>query len=136
MFEYSANGDDPVPVELNKVVVPVLLTERPDDRIVAFTPSPGERVYSPVRVTDKARVWEGTLHYRIRDQRGAEIANGFTTAQNDGDEQDLFRGSYSVDIPFRVRTAQSGTIELYEPNMADEGPRELFLLRVPVVLAR
>jgi hypothetical protein len=136
VFWYSPKGDDPVPVEMDKVTVPVMLTARPQDGIAVFGPEPGERVYSPTRVTGKARVFEGTLFYRILDQNGTEIGNGMTTAENDGDEQDLFRGSFSVDITFKVRTVQPGTIELYEPNMSDEGPRELYLVKVPVILGR
>jgi hypothetical protein len=93
-------------------------------------------VFSPVRVTGKARVFEGNVLYRVRDQRGKEIATGHTTAANDGDDQDPFRGSFTVDIRYRVSKSQPGTIELWEPNMADEGPRELFLVKVPVILDR
>jgi hypothetical protein len=136
VFEYSAKGDDPVPTELNKVIVPVQLTARTQDRIAVFAPSPGQLVFSPVRITGKARVFEGTVFYRIRDQRGTEIATGRTTAVNDGDEHDAFRGSFTVDVPFRVRALQPGTIELYEANMSDDGPRELSLVTVPVRLYR
>jgi hypothetical protein len=136
VFEYSAKGDDPVPAELSKVIVPVQLTARTQDRIAVFAPTAGQRVFSPVRLTGKARVFEGTVHYRIRDQRGTEIATGRTTAVNDGDEQDIFRGTFTVDVPFKVRTRQPGTIELYEANMSDEGPRELSLVKVPVSLSR
>jgi hypothetical protein len=136
VFWYSPKGDDPVPVEMDKVTVPVFLTARPQDGIVVFGPETGERVYSPVRVTGKARAFEGTLFYRIRDQHGTEIVNGMTTAENDGDEQDPFRGSFAVDIKFKVRAVQPGRIELWEPNMSDEGPRELYLVTVPVILAR
>jgi hypothetical protein len=136
VFEYSAKGDDPVPEEVKKVTVPVQLTARSSDRIAVFSPEAGSTQVSPLRLTGKARAWEGTVRYRVRGESGAELAAGFTTALNDGDPSDIFRGSFQLEVPFKVERTQPGTVELWEPNMSDEGPRELSLVKVPVVLHR
>lgn len=114
-----------------KVAAPVTLAAA---EIVVVNPETGKAVTNPIKARVTARVFEGTLFYRIRDQDGNEIATGRATAVNDGDESDPFRGTASFDAPFTVAEAQPGTFEVWEPNMADEGPRELFLVRVPVIL--
>ncbi|HET9518809.1 MAG TPA: Gmad2 immunoglobulin-like domain-containing protein, partial [Actinoplanes sp.] len=96
VFELSAKGDDPTPVEVSKVTVPVQLTARSTDGIAAFSPAAGTTVFSPLRLAGKARVHEGTVYYRIRNKAGVELADGFTTAVNDGDPSDIFRGSFEA----------------------------------------
>ncbi|MGC5051617.1 Gmad2 immunoglobulin-like domain-containing protein [Micromonospora sp. DT48] len=145
-----AAAPDPVVGRLREAQVVYTLTQFPTVRQVAFgtatptdradyadllppivvtSPTIGDRVTSPVTVTGSADVFEATVNVRVLDATGRQLATAFTTATCGTG----CRGSYRVNVRYRLSRDQSGTIEVYEVS-ADDGSRTK-TVAVPVTLA-
>lgn len=98
--------------------------------IVVTQPVPGQRVTSPVTVAGTANVFEANVTVEVLDARGAVVGKTFTTATCGTG----CRGSYSVDVTFRVQKEQQGTVVVHDDDAAGTGkpPHEV---RIPVTLA-
>ncbi|MGW0218951.1 Gmad2 immunoglobulin-like domain-containing protein [Micromonospora chokoriensis] len=97
--------------------------------IVVTGPTAGERVTTPLVVTGTADVFEATVSVRVLDSAGREVATGFGTASCGSG----CRGGYRVQVGWRTRQEQKGTIEVYEVSARD-GSR-INTTSVPVILA-
>ena len=97
--------------------------------IVVLGPAAGSEVSSPALVYGSANVFEANVTVRILGENGQELARTFTTATCGSG----CRGTFSLQVPFTVSTAQSGTIVVHDDDAAGTGspPHEV---RVPVRL--
>jgi hypothetical protein len=99
-----------------------------DPAIVVRAPAEGDEVVSPVRIAGTADVFEANVSVRIVDERGVEIAAGFTTATCGSG----CRGRFSTELFFVTEDRQNGAVEVFEAS-AEDGS-ELNLVSIPVVL--
>jgi len=97
--------------------------------IAVDSPSIGQQVSSPVRVSGTANVFEGTVNVRILDANGHELARAFTTATCGTG----CRGDYSVSVRFHVDHQQPGTVEVLDYSAKDGTPENV--VSIPVILA-
>ena len=102
----TVNGETRAEVE---DFVPVILVEHP---------TPDEEVSSPLHVTGNANTYEATVEYELKDAGGTVIAKGFTTATSGSGT----RGTFEFTVPFKVDSAQDGTLVVYETS-AENGSR-------------
>jgi hypothetical protein len=81
-------------------------------------------------VSGEANVFEANVTVEILDAKGAVVGRTFTTATCGTG----CRGSYSVDVAYKVDEEQPGTIVVHDDDAAGTGkpPHEV---RVPVTLA-
>ncbi len=96
--------------------------------IAVDSPSIGQQVSSPVRVSGTANVFEGTVNVRILDANGHELARAFTTATCGTG----CRGDYSVSVRFHVDRQQAGTVEVLDYSAKDGTPENV--VSIPVIL--
>ena len=96
--------------------------------IVVKQPASGDEVASPVTISGTADVFEATVHVRILDSGGLEVAARFTTATCGSG----CRGEFSTELSFFVEQTQDGTIEVFEQS-AEDGSA-INVVTVPVVL--
>jgi hypothetical protein len=98
--------------------------------IVVDKPATDAPVTSPVTVSGEANVFEANVTVEILDAKGAVVGRTFTTATCGTG----CRGSYSVDVAYKVDEEQPGTIVVHDDDAAGTGkpPHEV---RVPVTLA-
>jgi hypothetical protein len=109
---------------------PGTTTEEDLPAIVVEAPERGQTVASPVSVSGSADVFEANVTVRVVDAGGRELAETFTTATCGSG----CRGDFSVSVPFRVQTAQAGTIVVHDDDAAGTG-RPPHMVRIPVSLA-
>jgi type II secretory pathway pseudopilin PulG len=83
--------------------------------IVLRSPKSGDTVTSPVKISGRASVFEGTLSLRIKDANGNVIAEDFTTATLGAPEW----GDFDTNLNYSVSSSQSGTIEVYTISAKD-----------------
>jgi spore germination protein GerM len=97
--------------------------------ITVDKPAPDTRVTSPVTVSGTANVFEANVTVEILNAQGDVVGKTFTTATCGTG----CRGSYSVQVSFKVAKEQPGTIVVHDDDAAGTGkpPHEV---RVPVTL--
>ncbi|CFX43417.1 GerMN domain [Syntrophomonas zehnderi OL-4] len=79
------------------------------------SPTPGQTVSNPVEIKGTARVFEATISYRIVDDQGKELAEGFTTASAGAPD----RGEFSTKAGFQTSGPGKGKIEVFWQSMKD-----------------
>lgn len=89
-------------------------TPLPANIVIEF-PKPGAFVENPVRVTGKARVFEATFAYRVKDETGI-IYEGFgmTTGPSVPDY-----GNFDFKVSLPAGTSRDVTIEVFEHSAKD-----------------
>ncbi len=97
------------------------------DRIRVFEPKMGAEIRSPFVLRGEARVFEGTVRYRIIDEQNEILVDSFTTAI--ADEIGQF-GAFQEQVEFEDTHAQNGKIEVFEES-AEDG-REVGMVIIPV----
>jgi germination protein M len=120
---FSGEGivlDEPVTREDYEDLLPIITVD---------SPSAGAAVSSPVRVSGTANVFEANVTVRVLGADGRELARTFTTASCGSG----CWGTYSVDVPFEVAAAESGTI-VVEDDDADGDGRPSHAVRIRVGL--
>lgn len=90
------------------------------------SPVPGQVVAPPLVITGSASVFEATVHARLRDEHGREIAQGFATAA----EGAPGRGDFVLALDFPAGTPGKGQVEVFWPSPADG--REIHKVIIPV----
>lgn len=95
--------------------------------IVVETPTAGQRVTSPVRISGTANVFEATVSIEILV--GDETAAAAFTTATCGTG---CRGTYSKNVAFQVPQETQGLIRVFESSAQDGSP--LHVVSVPVVL--
>ena len=103
-------------------------TDSANPAIVVKQPASGGEVASPVTISGTADVFEATVHLRILDSGGLEVAARFTTATCGSG----CRGEFSTQLSYFVEETQDGTIEVFEMSAEDGSP--INVVTVPVVL--
>ena len=98
--------------------------------IVVEEPHAGAAIVSPVTVSGTANVFEANVTVRIVGEGGRELAHTFTTATCGSG----CRGAFSVDVPFEVARAQTGTVLVHDDDAAGTGSPP-HVVRVPVRLS-
>jgi hypothetical protein len=96
--------------------------------IVVDSPLSGATVTSPIEVTGTADVFEATVSYRLLDEGGRRIAQGFTNATCGTG----CRGSFEVSVDYQVDQDQNGTLEVFEESAKDGRPTNV--VSIPVTL--
>lgn len=97
------------------------------DRIRVMEPKIGAEIRSPFVLRGEARVFEGTVRYRIIDEQNEVLADSFTTAI--ADEIGQF-GPFQEQVEFEDTHAQNGKIEVFEESAEDGG--EVGMVIIPV----
>jgi spore germination protein GerM len=98
--------------------------------IVVGKPTSGDQVTSPMTVSGTADVFEANVTVEVLDAADKTVGHEFTTASCGTG----CRGSFSVDVPFKVARKQQGTIVVHDDDAADTGTPP-HSVRIPVTLA-
>jgi hypothetical protein len=103
------------------------VTQSESQNIRISLPQPGQRVGTPIVISGEARVFENTVNYRLKDENGEVVAEGYTTAQSAtvGEYGD-FRG----ELTYMSESDGKGTIEIFSIS-ADTGA-EIDMVVIPV----
>jgi hypothetical protein len=96
--------------------------------IVVASPTIGETVSTPVRISGTADVFEATVSLRILDAGGNEIASGTTSATCGTG----CRGTYSATLEYHVDHDQTGMVEVFEASAENGQP--VNVVDIPVTL--
>jgi immunoglobulin-like protein involved in spore germination len=83
--------------------------------ILVETPTFGETVNSPLRVTGTANTFEATFQYELKDAAAKVIAKHFVTATSGNGT----RGTFDFTARFNVHQGQNGALVVYEISAAD-----------------
>jgi len=97
------------------------------ENIKVYAPEQGASITSPVTISGEARVFEGTVNYRILDENGTVIGEGFTTAA--ATDVGLF-GPYTVAAVFSPPLTPVGRIEVFNYSARDGSVENLVTVRV------
>ena len=100
-----------------------------DSNVIVTTPLSNNQISSPVKIEGRARVFEGTVLYRIKDVWNKVIAEGFTTANMGAPEW----GFYSAEASFEMPASSKGWVEVYTQSAKDGSDQNL--IRLPVIFA-
>jgi hypothetical protein len=83
-------------------------------------------ITSPVKISGNARVFEATVSYRIKDDNGNMLAQGFATAT----EGAPGRGDFTGELAFKPAGPGKGQIEVFEVSMKDGSDRNKVIIPV------
>lgn len=103
--------------------------EELDAPIVVDSPTHGQPVSSPFRVSGSANVFEANVTLVLLDEEGKELVRTFTTATCGTG----CRGEFSTQLRFKVAAAQMGTL-LVQDDDADGDGRPSHSVEIPVQL--
>lgn len=90
-------------------------------------PQPDSIVTSPMLIKGEARVFEGTVQFRLKDAEGNIIAEKFSTAQ--AEEAGEF-GAFGELLLFDEVSAETGTLDVYWQS--PENGSEQDLISIPI----
>jgi hypothetical protein len=102
--------------------------EEQTPQILIESPLPGDTVSSPIRLRGTANVFEATVSIEVRDETGAVVYEGFTTATSGTGT----RGTFDTTVPLPDR---KGPIEIVAYEASAEDGRPLHVTKVPVMLS-
>ncbi|PIR87024.1 MAG: hypothetical protein COU11_02225 [Candidatus Harrisonbacteria bacterium CG10_big_fil_rev_8_21_14_0_10_49_15] len=120
-----------VPVEDPADEEPLLPSVSANGNMKVWWPWPGVEVMRPLRILGEARVFENALSYRVRNNSGEIIAEGFTTAS----APDIGQfGPFVVSVPYEAQAELAGTVEVFAHSAKDGSVIEL--VSIPVKLAQ
>jgi hypothetical protein len=97
--------------------------------IVVDKPATGDHVTSPVTVSGTANVFEANVTVEVLDSKGNAVGKTFTTASCGTG----CRGTYSVEVTYKVAKEQPGTIVVHDDDAAGTGAPP-HSVRIPVTL--
>lgn len=89
-------------------------------------PVKNQIIASPVKISGNARVFEATVSFRLKDEKGNTLAQGFATAA----EGAPGRGDFSGELAFTPAGPGKGQIEVFEVSMKDGSDRNKVLIPV------
>jgi germination protein M len=111
--------DPPVSRSDYEGVTPAILVE---------SPTVGDRVSSPMRITGTANVFEATLQVNIVDWDGLIIAEEMVTATSGSGT----RGTFDVTVPFDVERSQRGALIAFTYSAKDGSQQDV--VEIPLEL--
>ena len=103
--------------------------EEQSPQILIESPLPEDTVTSPIRLRGTANVFEATVSIEVRDESGAVVYEGFTTATSGTGT----RGTFDTTVPLQDL---EGPITIVTFEASAEDGRPLHVAKVPVTLAR
>ena len=98
--------------------------------VVVDKPAAGEHLTSPVTVSGTANVFEANVTVEVLDAKGKVVGKTFTTASCGTG----CRGTYSVDVTYKVAKEQPGTMVVHDDDAAGTGTPP-HSVRIPVTLS-
>ena len=113
------------PVEVGSTPTPSVSVR--EANIVVTSPKSGDSISNPITVTGKARVFENTFNYILRDSTGKKIYENYAMA--DAPDAGLF-GDFTVKIPVPLTATDNLTVEVFEYSAKDGSV--VNLVKVPV----
>lgn len=90
------------------------------------SPLSGQIIASPVEISGSARVFEATVSFRLKDEQGKILAQGFANASQGAPE----RGDFKGQLAFKPAGAGKGQIEVFEVSMKDGSDRNKVIIPV------
>ncbi|NQU77518.1 hypothetical protein HQ544_02360 [Candidatus Falkowbacteria bacterium] len=96
--------------------------------IIVESPTPDETVTSPFEITGQAKVFEGTVLVRLRNQDG-KIVVPVQIVNVHAEEAGEF-GSFKIKINYQFYATKEGTVEVYSEDARDGS--EINMVEVPV----
>lgn len=90
------------------------------------SPVSGQIIASPVEISGSARVFEATVSFRIKDEQGNVLAQGFANASQGAPE----RGDFKGQLAFKPAGPGKGQIEVFEVSMKDGSDRNKVIIPV------
>ena len=116
-----------VPPDCEFLPCPELPPVQQAENIKVYAPQPGADISSPVNISGEARVFEGTVNYRVRDNNGTVIGEGFTTATSP--EMGQF-GPYAAAAAFSQPRTEIGQVEVFNLSARDGSVENLVVIPV------
>jgi len=93
-------------------------------------PVENQTVTSPLTIKGSARVFEATVSYRLKDENGNILTQGFTTATAGAPEW----GNFSAELTFTSPAKGKGQLEVFEESMKDGS--DLNKVVIPVIFGK
>lgn len=98
--------------------------------IIVFSPKPGEKVDSPITIKGKARVFENTFVFMLRDEKGGELYKNNAMA----DALDMGQyGNFEVKVVVPVQSLTKVTLEVFDYSAKDGSVENL--VSIPLEIA-
>ena len=98
--------------------------------VLLESPTPGQSVSSPARLTGTANTFEAQFMVQIVDARGRVLVDKSEMATSGNGT----RGTFDVKVAFAIGTAQEGSIVVYEVSPEDGSHTQI--VKVPVHLSK
>jgi germination protein M len=86
--------------------------------VLVESPTLGEQVSSPLRITGTANTFEATFNVEVVDERGRVLGKRFVTATSGSGT----RGTFDAEVPFKANGAGPGKLVVFEVS-AEDGSR-------------
>lgn len=86
--------------------------------VLVESPTVGEQVSSPLRITGTANAFEATFNVEVVDAKGRVLGKRFVTATSGSGT----RGTFDAEVPFRANGAGPGKLLVFELS-AEDGSR-------------
>ena len=97
--------------------------------VLVESPTLGEQVSSPIRITGTANTFEATFNVEVVDAQGRVLGKRFVTATSGTGT----RGTFDAEVPFKATGAGPGTLVVFELS-AEDGSR-MNELEIPLQIA-
>ena len=97
--------------------------------VLVESPTPGEQVSSPLRITGTANTFEATFNVEVVDERGRVLGKRFVTATSGSGT----RGTFDAEVPFKATGAGPGKLVVFELS-AEDGSR-IHEVEIPLQIA-
>lgn len=104
--------------------------QEPVANIIVESPKPGDSASYPLVIAGKARIFENQFNYRLKDENGAVLMEGWAYANSP--DAGLF-GPFEIRVAYPAPSSEEGTVELFDFSMKDGS--EIDKVIVPVKLA-
>ena len=100
---------------------------QPQPNIEMTAPTEGQRIRSPVRVTGRARVFEGNVLVVVKDRNGVVLVQTPVQASVGAPGW----GTFDAQVGFRSPgSEQPGSVEVFSPNRQDGSPENTVTVKV------
>ena len=109
--------DQPFKRDLSNVIEPAIWVTAPIN---------GQVITSPVEISGSAMVFEATVSFRIKDEQGNVLAQGFANASKGAPD----RGDFKGQLAFKPVGQGKGQIEVFEVSMKDGSDRNKVIIPV------
>lgn len=123
---FSTPADQNVNIKVSDQVQPGEVAVIESD-IIVTKPLSNDTISSPLAITGRARVFEGTVLFRLKDGWKQLIASGLTTALVSAPDW----GYYSGQLEFEAPLTPVGWLEVYNQNHEDGSDQNL--IRLPII---